>query len=129
MYEMKPEFLTGITFIDEEHSKLFEIANNAYELLKDQFIIDKYDYIMNVINDLKEYTIYHFKHEEEYMGSIGYKKLLSHKVTHADFIDKLNSFDSSSIDENLKESLLQLLDIINTWLIEHILENDTLIGK
>ncbi len=32
MYEMKEEYLTGIPFIDEEHAKLFEIADEAYEL-------------------------------------------------------------------------------------------------
>ena len=27
MYEMKDEFKTGIDFIDEQHARLFEIAN------------------------------------------------------------------------------------------------------
>ena len=40
-------------FIDEEHEKLFEIANTAYELLVDEFIPDKYDYIMEVISELR----------------------------------------------------------------------------
>jgi hemerythrin len=74
MYEMKPEYYTGIDFIDEEHTKLFAIADEAYELLKNQFIPDKYDYIMKLIEELKDYTKYHFQHEEEYMNSIGYKK-------------------------------------------------------
>lgn len=34
MYEMKPEYYTGIAQIDEEHKKLFEIADEAYELYK-----------------------------------------------------------------------------------------------
>ena len=34
MYEMKPEYMTGIDFIDKEHAQLFSIANRAYELLK-----------------------------------------------------------------------------------------------
>lgn len=129
MYEMKPEYLTGIDFIDEEHTKLFSIANNAYELLTDQFIPDKYDYILEVINELKEYTKYHFDHEETYMNSIGYKRILSQKVAHDDFIEKLFSYDSEKIDENQKDVLLELLDFLNTWLIEHILRKDTLIGK
>ena len=116
MYEMKPEYLTGIDFIDEEHTKLFSIANNAYELLTNQFIPDKYDYILEVINELKEYTKYHFDHEETYMNSIGYKRILSQKVAHDDFIEKLFSYDSEKIDENQKDVLLELLDFLNTWL-------------
>ena len=32
MYEMKPEYYTGLTLLVKEHKKLFEIANTAYEL-------------------------------------------------------------------------------------------------
>jgi hemerythrin len=129
MYEMKPEYYTGIEFIDEEHTKLFAIANECYDLLTNQFIEDKYDYILNVINDLKEYTKYHFNHEEEYMISIGCKKLLSQKVEHNDFIEKINSINYEHIDANQKDALLKLLDFLTTWLVEHILKQDTLIGK
>lgn len=129
MYEMKPEYYTGIDFIDQEHAKLFSIANKAYELLVNDFIPDKYDYILEVINELKEYTQYHFNHEEEYMGSIGYKRLLSQKVAHNDFIEKINEYSSDDIDERQRESLLELLDFLNTWLIEHIYRQDKLIAE
>lgn len=127
MYEMKPEYYTGIDFIDQEHSRLFEIANECYELLMNQFIPDKYDYIMEVLQQLKDYTRYHFKHEEEYMEGIGYKRLLSQKVAHNDFIDKLDNIDFNAIDENQKAVLLDLLDFLNTWLVEHIYKKDKLI--
>ncbi len=129
MYEMKPEYYTGIDFIDQEHSKLFDIANRAYELLMNEFIPDKYDYIVEVINELKDYTKYHFDHEEEYMISIGYKRLLSQKVSHADFIEKLNEYKAEDIDENQKESLLELLEFLTNWLIEHIFKKDKLIAE
>ncbi len=129
MYEMKPEYYTGIDFIDEEHAKLFSIANKAYEVLVNDFIPDKYDYILEVINELKDYTQYHFTHEESYMESIGYKRLLSQKVAHDDFIDKLNEYNADNIDENQKESLLELLDFLNNWLVEHIFKKDKLIAE
>jgi len=127
MYEMKEEYFTGIDFIDQEHAKLFEIANRAYELLVNQFIPDKYDYIVDVIEELKDYTKYHFQHEEEYMNSKGYKRLLSQKVAHADFIEKLDGFDTNNLDENQKDALLDLLNFLNTWLVEHIFKKDKLI--
>ncbi|NLO10127.1 MAG: hemerythrin family protein [Clostridiales bacterium] len=129
MYEMKPEYYTGVNFIDEEHKKLFEIANTAYELLMNEFIPDKYDYIMEVVNELKDYTKYHFDHEETYMNSIKYKRILSQKVSHDDFIEKINGYDSEIIDENQKESLLELLDFLTTWLVEHIYKQDKLIAE
>jgi hemerythrin len=129
MYEMKPEYYTGIASIDQQHAKLFEIANEAYELLTNQFIPDKYDYIVKVINDLKDYAKYHFSHEEEYMSSIGYKRIFSQKVAHNDFINKLDEYDIGSIDENQRHVLLELLEFLNDWLVNHILRSDTLIGK
>lgn len=124
MYEMKLEYYTGISFIDEEHKKLFEIANAAYELLIDEFIPDKYDYIMEVVGELKEYAKYHFDHEEAYMANMNYRKFLSHKVVHDSFIEKINEYDADIIDEKQKESLLELLDFLTTWLVEHILMKD-----
>jgi len=113
-YEMKPEYYTGIKFIDEEHSKLFEIANKTYELLMNEFIPDKYDYIMEVVNELKDYAKYHFDHEETYMSSIKYKRFLSQKVAHDDFIEKINEYDSEIIDENQRESLFELLEFLTS---------------
>jgi hemerythrin len=129
MYEMKADYYTGIEFIDQEHTKLFAIANEAYDLLTNQFIPDKYDYIVRVIEDLKDYTKYHFQHEEEYMESKGYKRILSQKVAHTDFIDKLDGFDTDNIDENQKDTLLELLDFLNNWLVEHIYKKDKLIAE
>ena len=129
MYEMKPEYYTGIDFIDEEHTKLFSIANKAYEVLTNEFIPDKYDYILEVINELKDYTQYHFDHEESYMMSIGYKRLLSQKVAHDDFVAKLGEYNADTIDENQKESLLELVDFLNNWLVEHIFKKDKLIAE
>lgn len=129
MYKMKPEYNTGIDFIDEEHAKLFEITNEIYDLLTNQFIPDKYDYILKVINDLKEYSIYHFQHEEEYMMSIGYKRILSQKIAHNEFIERINELSIEQIDGNQRDSLLELLEFLNTWLSEHIFKKDKLIGE
>ena len=129
MYEFKEEFRTGIDSIDVEHQKLFEIADRAYETLMDEFIPDKYDYIVDILKELKDYAVTHFQHEEEYMASIRYKKLISHKVEHQEFTEKVASYNLDEVDENQKGVILELLEFLNDWLIHHILENDKLIGQ
>jgi len=129
MYEMKAEYYTGISFVDEEHKKLFDIANKIYDLLIDEFIPDKYDYIMEVVDELKDYAKYHFEHEEEYMREINHRKFLSHKVSHDEFIEKINEYDAEIVDEKQKESLLELLEFLTTWLVEHILKQDKLYAE
>ncbi|AGF54496.1 hemerythrin [Clostridium saccharoperbutylacetonicum] len=129
MYEMKEEYKIGVEHIDEQHKKLFDLADKAYMLLKDAFTIDKYDKIIEIITELKEYTIFHFKSEEEYMESINYKRMFTQKIEHDKFIKELEAIDLNHIDQNQDESLLKLLDFLNEWLTEHILKNDKLIGE
>lgn len=129
MYEMKEEFKTGIEIIDNEHKMLFEIADKIYMLLKNEFIIDKYDRIVDLIEELKGYAALHFKDEEAYMKSINYKKMFTQKIDHDNFIKKLNEIDLNELDANQEEYILELLEFVNTWLVTHILEKDKLIAQ
>lgn len=129
MFEMKEEYKVGVPQIDSEHQKLFEIGEKAYQLLKDPYVIDKYDKIVEVIEELKEYTIYHFKHEEEYMESINYKRLFSQKIEHAEFVKKIEDVDLNQIDKDQDEGIMGILTFLNNWLIYHILEKDLLINE
>ena len=129
MYIMKDEYKVGIEFIDEQHARLFELANETYNLLNDNLRTDKYDKIVDLITELKEYAIFHFKAEEEYMKSIQYKKMFTQKIEHQEYIKKFDDLDLNHIDENQDKYILELLNFLNNWLVEHILEKDMLIGK
>lgn len=127
MYEMKEEYKIGVANIDEQHKKLFELADKAYMLLKDELAVDKYDKIVHILEELKEYTMFHFKSEEEYMESINYKRLFTQKIEHEQFIKTLENVDYSAIDAKQDESLVKILNFLNDWLVEHILKTDKLI--
>lgn len=129
MYEIKDEFKTGIGFIDEQHAMLFKIANETYNLLKNDYTVDKYDKIVALLEKLKEYTIFHFNSEEAYMEKIGYKRMFTQKMDHEAFKQKLNEMDLSKIDSNQDKYILDILGFLNDWLVEHISEKDCLIGK
>lgn len=128
-YEFTKDYHTGIDFIDEEHAKLFEIANRAYDLLTNQFVTDKYDAIVAVLEELRDYTKYHFNHEEEYMKSINYPKRFSQLHQHTQFINKLESYNLKEIDVNQQEGLLEILDFLARWLQSHIKGMDKKIGE
>ena len=128
-YEFTKDYHTGIDFIDEEHAKLFEIANRAYDLLTNQFVTDKYDAIVAVLEELRDYTRYHFNHEEEYMKSINYSKRFSQLHQHTQFINKLESYNLKEIDVNQQEGLMEILDFLALWLQSHIKGMDKKIGE
>ncbi len=120
----KDDYVLGIEHIDQQHRELFRIASEIHELLQNDLITDKYDSIIKLLSELKDYTVFHFKSEEEYMVSIGYRKLLSHKVEHNDFIDKINNVDLEKIDMDHEQYLLDILEFILNWISDHILQTD-----
>jgi hemerythrin len=99
----------------------------VYALLRNEFITDKYDKIASVLDELKNYTVFHFRAEEEYMMSIKYKKFLSHKVLHDDFISKVTSFDLNEIDQSQQKHLMEILEFVLNWIDGHILHTDKFI--
>lgn len=123
------KYSVNIEIIDEQHKELFDILDNCYELLLKNKDDDKYDKIITILEELKNYTIYHFKTEEEFMKKNGYSKFLSHKFAHDAFIEQIKEFDLYSIDTDQKKSINDLLDIISNWIKFHILETDKNIHK
>jgi hemerythrin len=129
MFEMKEEYYLGLDMIDAEHKRLFEIAEEAYKLQNDEFVPDKFDYIVKILGELKDYTAFHFSNEEKYMESIQYKKMFSHKIEHQDFIEKLNQLDWEEIEKDQDKAISEILSYLNDWLINHILYTDKLYVK
>lgn len=128
MYEFKNEYVTGIASVDEEHKRLFEIADEAYQLTKEEFLVDKYDQVRHILGELKDYALQHFEHEEAYMESINYKKMFIQKVQHDEFREKINDMNLEHLDENSDAMLEEILEYLTNWLIHHILEHDKQIG-
>lgn len=131
MYEMKPEYYIGVDLIDTEHQQLFAYANEAYELLHEEFTPDKYDNISDILGKLREYTRKHFADEEAYMESIQYKRLFTQKIQHQEFIDKLDELDLEHLGDaaDQHEQITEILNFLTDWLVNHILHVDGLIGK
>mgnify|MGYP003485624235 CR=1 FL=1 len=124
MYEFKEEYVTGIESVDAEHRRLFEIADEAYVLSKEEFLVDKYDQVCHILREIKDYALQHFEHEEAYMASINYEGLETQKKTHEMFVDKLNEINLDDLDDNQQQYLIELVDFLLMWLVNHILKMD-----
>ena len=133
MKSWSENYATNIEIIDEQHKELFNILDNCYELLLNNKDEDKYDKIIHILEKLKDYTIYHFNTEEEFLKKNNYSKFLSHKFAHDAFIEQINGYDIYSIDKDQKGSVNEILDIVASWIKNHILDIDknipTLIRK
>ncbi len=123
-FEFKDVYRTGISLIDEEHKRLFEIVKETNDVIKATLVHDKYDVIVHILSELKDYTIMHFQDEEEYMESVNYDGLELQRIAHSAFIERLNEINLDDVDDKQKEYLEELLEFLLGWLINHILKMD-----
>ena len=121
------KYKTGIEMVDEEHKKLFEIIRETNDVINTEFVHDKYDEIMRLLAELKNYTEIHFSDEENLMEEIGYPGLEAQRMAHESFVEKLVTIDLEELDEiddNQQEYLLHLIDFLLGWLVNHIIGMD-----
>lgn len=120
-------YWTHIPLVDKEHAKLFEIIGRAYYLVEHAEGELDYDAFMGILDELEDYTHYHFSHEEEYMESIGYAGLDGQRRAHAVFLAKLADKDEAENMEDHREYMEDMVDFLFAWLARHILKMDKLI--
>lgn len=124
MFEWKDSYNCGVKRIDDEHKRLFEIGESVYELIINENHVDYFGDVLNLIEDLKEYTVYHFEDEERIMQLYDYPEYKSQKIAHDAFINRIESLNLEELDEDIQKSVLKLLDFIYEWISEHILGMD-----
>lgn len=129
MLEWKDSYSVGIELVDEQHKHLFKLGNSALELIKSDLSLDKSDEIIQLIDDLIQYTKFHFSNEESYMVKISFPLYNSHKKEHDAFIKKINSIDTASLSVNQQKQITDLVGFLLNWILTHILENDKLLTK
>ena len=81
--EWQDSYNIGVEIIDREHQRLFRIINRllAYDDDKGQWASQE------GIKYFKAHAVKHFDEEEEYMASIGYPGLETHRKIHRSFRD------------------------------------------
>ena len=122
-------FKTGISLVDEEHKVLFDIIGKIYKTIGTELVHDKFDLILDILDELKEYTRVHFADEENYMREIGYEGLAQQEILHQKFIETLEDLDLNDVDDNQQAYLYEFLNFLQNWLINHILKVDKLIPQ
>ena len=128
-FAFSDEYKTGIELIDNEHKKLFEIMGRVDALIHNEDLYDRFDEILNLIDELKDYTVFHFSDEEKLMEEKGYPALEAQKKAHRGFVDKLEEINLDEVDEDQEAYLSDLLEYLLHWLTGHILGMDKKIGE
>ncbi|MCK9604960.1 MAG: bacteriohemerythrin [Methylomonas sp.] len=112
----------GISKIDLQHQKLVDILNQLDEAVALGY---KHKKILQLVDELVEYTQYHFRDEEQLMqeASLDTLHYNKHKLEHDEFIKKVTQERQMAIDNPDAVSNV-LLDFLVAWLMDHILYSD-----
>ena len=114
----------NISEIDNQHKKLFEICSKLNILQPICYNIDFRDEIKEIINDLKEYTIYHFEYEESLLKKYNYNEFERQHREHEGFVRKIAELDNAINENNNPEFVKDIVDFVTGWITAHILNTD-----
>ncbi len=117
----------GVTLIDQEHKKLFHILNKLFHFGQQE---EKSHWAcQEAVKYFKDHTLQHFANEEDYMASIDYKGLVTHKRIHKNFRERtLPALERELEQTNYSEnSISHFLGVCAGWLVGHTLVEDQLI--
>jgi hemerythrin len=127
--EWKEEYSVGNDKLDNQHKKLFAIANSALEYHYNEelpYHVRKQK-VKVTLHQLSEYIKTHMLEEERYMKSSHYPDYEEHKSIHKNIIAMTNNvLNSSKSFSELEKGLTHLLDTI---FVNHIITNDKAIEE
>ena len=118
---------TGIGEVDSQHHKLFDIANRLSILRTGRASAEQ---ITAVLHDLQEYTVYHFRTEENLMEqhAISEAHRKSHKLAHQGFIRQVERANKlAPANPDTTADLLHAF--LAQWLLHHVANMDRRMGE
>lgn len=127
MIKWDAQYELGISAIDEQHKELIKITGRLSDLLTNAIEGDDiYDEMVTIIEDVTDYTVYHFKFEEELFKKFDYEYKDVHIAEHNKLIDEIRSLDLRAVDEDQVVYGKKILKFLITWVFKHISGSDFL---
>ncbi len=120
LIEWNASYITGIDIIDSQHKILINKANKLNSC------IQEFNFSNNLkilLDELLEYTFYHFDTEEELFSKYEYSDKINHLKEHNDFKNYIKNFLNIENINNMDEGR-SLLIYLKYWINHHIREID-----
>lgn len=114
--------------IDHDHHFMVNFLNTVELALQTP---EEKETLLEVFNQLHEYSVHHFRREESIQRKIEYPNSLKHKNSHASLLKELESLmeELKQIDspEKIKNKSHDINAFLKSWLINHVLNEDLLL--
>lgn len=115
-FQWSSDFSVDIAELDDDHQMLFELLNYLSAVIKRGEVSS----LPLIIDDLQQYTIYHFQHEEDMMLACHYQYMDNHKQVHRMLESRLEDFIKNPEYKGNIEAATWLLVFFKNWLKDHI---------
>ncbi|MBT4888507.1 MAG: hemerythrin family protein [Rhodospirillales bacterium] len=108
----------GVEAIDNDHKVLIRLLNQIMNPSIHTAEID------TVVDELLEYTAYHFQREEMIMEVCEYPGLEEHRSLHKNLIEEVSERMQLWRNNNAPEVRSQFCWFLQNWLFQHIMKED-----
>lgn len=123
--EWNDRYALGIEQIDYQHQELFRAINRINKILQEGDLSRNQRTCAEAIRFLKNYTWAHFQAEEDYQQSINYENYEQHKRVHDNFRATILEYEENFMEGPFTyESVLEFVNTLQFWLVNHILFQD-----
>jgi len=120
LFVWKEIYSVGNPQIDEQHQKLFEIANRFSRAYDENTGSES---LTSIFEELLAYTQFHFRDEEALMKKCGFPDFDKHRANHDKLINVVLSLKKNfeAGEDGIEERIMEFLKM---WLNGHILGMD-----
>lgn len=115
---------TGIKEVDDQHRMLIDLMNALFEAMKKG---QGKQVVGTILQELADYTVYHFGTEESLFRKYSYPGAEQHKAEHDAFVNKVIDFQDAYL-QGRKLITVEVLDFLTEWLKAHIQLEDKKFG-
>lgn len=121
------DYALGIQVIDEQHKGFFEACHRLYDAILN---CEGEKMVEESVAFLRDYASRHFQTEESFMAKHAYPHLEQHKKLHTEFLEVLDGLvDELELFGPSQHLADRALEISQEWLINHIIEEDSLYAQ
>lgn len=124
LFKWSENLSVGIDTIDRQHQKLVSLVNELHAAMSKGKGKDVLGYILE---ELINYTQYHFAHEEKLFDRYGFPGASAHRKEHEQLVEEVKKLHEKFTKGNLMLSM-EVLYFLKNWVTNHIEKTDKQYG-
>ena len=106
----------NIREIDEQHLRLIDLINKLHNAMRTG---KGKEATVKVLEELKDYTVFHFSTEEAMFEEHAYSGMINHVAAHKSFVNKVIEFEEKILSGKAAVTM-EVMNFLKDWLVKHI---------